>query len=169
MNPGKATMMLPDAYAPGIALISLDRLAEAGVRGIILDLDNTLVAYRESTLAPEVAAWVASARERGFLVALLSNNFEERVAAIGSQLGIPTVPSAMKPLPLGFLRALKLLGTARRETVVVGDQLFTDVVGARLVGLRAILTEPISEQGFVTTRVLRVVERALLRLAGVRR
>ena len=162
-------VMLPDAYAPGIAQISLDQLSEAGVEGIIVDLDNTLVAYRQSALAPEVVTWVAEALRRGFRVALVSNNFEERVAAVGSLLGVPTVSSALKPLPTGFLRALRLLGTSRRQTVVVGDQLLTDVVGAKLVGLRAILTEPISEQGFITTRMLRVVERAVLRLAGVRR
>jgi HAD superfamily phosphatase (TIGR01668 family) len=161
--------MLPDAYAPAIAEISLEGLAQTGIRGIIVDLDNTLVAYREKELAPAVSGWVRSALERGFRVALLSNNFEERVAAIGAHLGIPTIPSAMKPLPTGFLRALRILGTRRSETVVVGDQLFTDVIGARLVGLRAILIDPISEDGFITTRALRVVERAVLRLAGMRR
>ena len=169
MNARKCVDMLPDAYAPGIAQISLDQLSETGIQGIIVDLDNTLVAYRASILDPQVVAWVGEARRRGFRVALVSNNFEERVAAIGSQLGVPTVASALKPLPTGFLRALRLLGTPRARTVVVGDQLLTDVVGAKLAGLRAILTEPISEQGFVTTRILRVVERAVLRLARIRR
>lgn len=162
-------MLLPDGYAAGIAQVSLDSLSEIGVRGIIVDLDNTLVAYRDSQIAPEIVAWIAAALARGFRVALVSNNFQERVAAIGTQLNIPTVPSAMKPLPGGFLRALRLLGTQKKHTVVVGDQLLTDVVGAKLLGLRAILCEPISEQGFITTRILRVLERAVLRLAGVRR
>jgi HAD superfamily phosphatase (TIGR01668 family) len=161
--------MLPDAYARGIAQISLDEMAEDGIEGIIVDLDNTLVAYRESVVAPEVVAWVEAALRRGFRVALVSNNFHERVAAVGTRLGIPTVPSALKPLPGGLLRALRLLGTERKRTVVVGDQLLTDVAGAKLAGLRSILTEPISEHGFITTRALRVVERFVLRVAGVRR
>ena len=160
--------VFPDAYARNLAEVSLDRLAAEGVRGIIVDLDNTLVAYRAPALDPEVAAWVAAALGRGFRLALVSNNWSERVANFGSQLGIPTVPSALKPLPVAFLRALAVLGTSRRQTVVVGDQLFTDVLGAKLIGMRAILTEPISEAGFVTTRVMRVVERALLRLAKPR-
>ncbi|MBV8355380.1 MAG: YqeG family HAD IIIA-type phosphatase, partial [Candidatus Eremiobacteraeota bacterium] len=155
--------------AAGIAQISLEQLHEADIDGIIVDLDNTLVAYRGASIAPEVVAWVTAALERGFKVALVSNNFAERVAAIGTQLGVPTVPSAMKPLPFGFLRAVRVLHTQRSRTVVVGDQLLTDVVGAKLAGLRSILTEPISERGFVTTRVMRVIERALLRWAGVRR
>ena len=168
MNPGKGVPMLPDAYAPGIAEISLDQLSEAGVHGIIVDLDNTLVAYRESIVAPEVVAWVECALARGFRVVLVSNNFEERVAAIGTRLGVPTVPRALKPLPAGLLRALRILGTKREQTVVVGDQLLTDVVAAKLAGMRSILIEPISEHGFVTTRMMRVVERFVLRVTKMR-
>lgn len=157
--------MLPDAYARGLQEISLDKLAQMGVRGIIVDLDNTLVAYRAEQIAPEVTAWIESALERGFRVVLVSNNWSQRVATFGAQIGVPSVPSAMKPLPLAFLRALRALGTPRSATVVVGDQLFTDVLGAKMLGMRAILTEPISEQGFITTRAMRVFERVLLRLA----
>lgn len=160
--------MFPDAYARSLAEISLDSLHDAGVRGIIVDLDNTLVAYRAALVAPEIASWVRAALARGFRVALVSNNWSDRVAAFGSTLGVPTVPSAMKPLPLAFMRALRALGTPRGQTVVVGDQLLTDVLGAKLMGMRAILTDPISEQGFITTRVMRVVERALLRLTRPR-
>ncbi|MGA3038758.1 MAG: YqeG family HAD IIIA-type phosphatase [Vulcanimicrobiaceae bacterium] len=157
--------MLPDSYARGLAEISLESLAQMGVRGIIVDLDNTLVAYRAASVEPAVAGWVKSALARGFRVVLVSNNWGERVATFGAQIGVPSVPSAMKPLPLAFLRALRVLGTPRAATVVVGDQLFTDVLGAKLLGMRAILTEPISEHGFITTRAMRVVERALLRWA----
>jgi len=159
---------LPDGYAPSLSEISLDALAAAGVRGIIVDLDNTVVAYRASIVAPEVTEWVRRARARGFGVVLVSNNWSERVAAIGAHLEVPTVPSAMKPLPAAFLRAMRVLGTSRRQTVVVGDQLLTDVLGAKMVGMRAILTEPLSEQGFITTRMMRVVERAVLRLVRKR-
>ncbi len=157
--------MLPDAYARGLAEISLERLAQTGVRGIIVDLDNTLVAYRAASIEPEITGWVRAALARGFRVVLVSNNWSDRVATFGALIGVPSVPSAMKPLPLAFLRALRVLGTPRTATVVVGDQLFTDVLGAKLLGMRAILTEPISEQGFITTRAMRVVERALLRWA----
>ena len=160
--------MLPDALAPRLEEVDLDLLAQRGVRGIIVDLDNTLVAYRDSVVLPGVARWVASALERGFRVVLVSNNWNERVTAIGLQLGVGTVASAMKPLPLAFVRALRTLGTRREETVVVGDQLLTDVLGAKLMGMHAILTEPITEHGFITTRVMRVIERALLRWVKMR-
>jgi HAD superfamily phosphatase (TIGR01668 family) len=168
MESWRRAPFLPDAYVSGIAGIGLEQLWQSGIRGIVVDLDNTLVAYRESAVAPEVAGWVRAARARGFGVVLVSNNWSGRVAAIGSHLDVPTVPSAMKPLPAAFFRALKVLGTPRAATVAIGDQLLTDVLGAKLLGMRAILTEPLSEHGFITTRAMRVVERAVLRLAGMR-
>ncbi len=151
----------PDEHADSLPEVSLDRLAAAGVRGIVVDLDNTVCEYRRPELAPGVADWVRAARDRGFALVLVSNNFTERVASVGAQLEIPVVPNALKPLPFAFLRALKLLGTPRRATVVIGDQLFTDVLGAKLLGLRSVLTKPLVAKDFPLTRVLRFLERTI--------
>ncbi|HTD32785.1 MAG TPA: YqeG family HAD IIIA-type phosphatase [Candidatus Elarobacter sp.] len=150
-----------DHHAETLPDVPLDLLTKAGVRGIVVDLDNTVCAYHQPELAPGVADWVAAARGRGFALVLVSNNFSERVGAIGAQLGIPVVPNALKPLPFAFLRALKLLGTPRRDTIVIGDQLFTDVLGAKLLGMRTILTKPLVEHDFPLTRVLRFLERTI--------
>jgi predicted HAD superfamily phosphohydrolase YqeG len=83
------------------------------------------------------------------------------VAAVAAQLDVPAVANALKPLPFGFLRAVRLLGTPRRATVVIGDQLFTDVLGAKLLGVRAVLTEPLVPVDFPLTRVLRLLERLI--------
>jgi HAD superfamily phosphatase (TIGR01668 family) len=157
-----ATVLRPDAYAERLSSVSLDDLESRGVRGLIVDLDNTLVGYQQEACSAEDAAWVARAIGRGFRVVLVSNNFTERVRKIGAALGVPAVPNALKPLPTGFLRALALLGTPRRATIVVGDQLFTDVLGAKLCGLRAILTHPLDAHDWHGTRVLRFFERLVL-------
>ncbi len=149
----------PDTRAATLAAVDRTALWRAGIRGIVLDLDNTCCAYHEAELAPGVADWVRGARSAGFAVVLLSNNFAERVAAVAAQLDVPAVPNALKPLPFGFLRAVRLLGTARGATVVIGDQLFTDVLGAKLLGYRAVLTEPLVPVDFPLTRVLRFLER----------
>jgi HAD superfamily phosphatase (TIGR01668 family) len=151
----------PDAYAATLADVDRAALRAAGVRGIVLDLDNTCCAYHQPELAPGVAEWVRAARAEGFALVLLSNNFAERVAAVAALIDVPAVPNALKPLPFGFLRAVKLLGTPRRATVVIGDQLFTDILGAKLLGYRAVLTEPLVAVDFPLTRVLRFLERVL--------
>ena len=153
-------MFRPDLTANRITDVSLAALTELGVRGLIIDLDNTVCAYRSPALIDGVREWVAAAKAAGFSLVIVSNNFPDRVGAIGEQLGVPGVPRALKPLPGAFLRALQLLGTLRRATAIIGDQLFTDVLGAKLLGLRAVLTEPIVASDFPLTRVLRFMERA---------
>ena len=158
----------PDAYAATLAAVDRTALWTAGIRGIVLDLDNTCCAYHRPELAAGVAEWVRAARTDGFAIVLLSNNFAERVAAVAAQLAVPAVPNALKPLPFGFLRAARLLGTGRRATVVIGDQLFTDVLGAKLLGYHAVLTEPLVAVDFPLTRVLRWLERAFFARDGAR-
>lgn len=153
----------PDARATTLGAVSIEGLWARGWRGIILDLDNTSCAYGQAELAAGVGEWVAAARARGFRLVVVSNNFSSRVAAVAALLGVGSVPNALKPLPFGFLRALRLLGTARAETVVIGDQLFTDVLGAKLLGLHAVLTEPLVARDFPLTRVLRFLERLVFR------
>jgi len=157
-----ATVFRPDGFARHISAVSLEDLGTRGFCGIIVDLDNTLVGYGEEALAHEVGPWIADAQARGFRVCLVSNNFTGRVGRVCAELGIPGISSALKPLPRGFLAALRVLGTPRAQTVVVGDQLFTDVLGAKFLGLHAILTEPIGARDWLGTRVLRLLERMLL-------
>jgi HAD superfamily phosphatase (TIGR01668 family) len=159
----------PDAFAATLADVDRTALWSAGIRGIVLDLDNTCCAYHQPELAPGVAAWVRAARAEGFAMVLLSNNFAERVAAVAAQLDVPAVPNALKPLPFGFLRAVRMLGTPRQATVVIGDQLFTDVLGAKVLGYRTVLTEPLVPVDFPLTRVLRFLERVIFARGAAKR
>ena len=156
------SFLRPDGLAKTLADVSIDALCAAGTQGVIVDLDNTLVGYHQDRLPPDHGAWLAQARARGLRLVLLSNNFADRVGAIARATGIDCVPSALKPLPGAFKRALALLGTPAARTVVIGDQLFTDVLGAKLCGMRAILTEPLGEHDFATTRILRFLERLVM-------
>jgi len=156
------SFLRPDAQAQTLADVSIDDLCASGAQGVIVDLDNTLVGYRQMHLPPDHEAWLERARERGLRLVLLSNNFPERVGAVAQAAGIACVPSALKPLPGAFRRAMALLGTPPAQTVVIGDQLFTDVLGAKLLGMRTILTEPLVEADFATTRILRFFERIVM-------
>ncbi|MDQ6930654.1 MAG: YqeG family HAD IIIA-type phosphatase [Candidatus Eremiobacteraeota bacterium] len=155
-------MFRPDRFAPRLHNVSLDELWAAGKRGLILDLDNTMVAYRRSEIVQDHLAWVEAAHTRGFKMVMLSNNFTDRVTSVAKQLRMPCIPNALKPLPLGFWRAKKVLRLRSREIAVVGDQLFTDVLGAKVLGFYTILTEPIEPHDFALTRVFRFFERLLL-------
>jgi HAD superfamily phosphatase (TIGR01668 family) len=156
------TYLHPDQTTNRLVDIAHESLVAGGVRGIILDLDNTVVGYGRNDIPGDITAWVARAREEGFRVVLLSNNFTQRVRRVSDAFAIPAIAGALKPLPFGFRRALRLLGTTRKQTIVVGDQIFTDVLGAHLAGLCVILTHPIEPHDWFGTRVLRWLERLFL-------
>jgi HAD superfamily phosphatase (TIGR01668 family) len=155
-------MLRPDRFAPRLKDVSLEELERAGLRGLIVDLDNTLLGFRETEMTVEHLEWIRQARDRGFSICMVSNNFSERAWSIARQLGIHCVPNALKPLPFGFLRAKRMLGMPRRQIAVVGDQLFTDVLGGKLCGHYTILTEPIESKDFPITRLFRFFERLML-------
>ncbi|HUA09724.1 MAG TPA: YqeG family HAD IIIA-type phosphatase [Candidatus Acidoferrales bacterium] len=155
-------MFGPDRFVPRLAALSLEELQDQGFRGLILDLDNTLVGFRQTEIEADHLAWVRAAHARGFRMAMVSNNFTDRVTSVAAQIGIPCVPNALKPLPFGVLRAIDMLALPRRQIAVVGDQLFTDVLSGKLCGLYTILTEPIEAKDFPLTKVFRFFERLML-------
>ncbi len=156
-------MLGPDRFAPRLHDVPHEELEAAGIRGLIVDLDNTLLGFAETELGHEHISWVARAHDRGFRIVMLSNNQSERVNGVAAQLKVECIPNALKPLPFGFLRAKRRLQMRRREIAVVGDQLFTDVLGGKLCGLYTILTEPIELKDFAVTRVFRFFEHLMLR------
>lgn len=158
-----ANLFKPDSFVPRISQIDPDALRARGIRGAIVDLDNTLVGFRSLAPLAEDAQWVSRARAAGVQVCMLTNNGTPWAAGIAKDLGVPCIPRARKPLPRGFVRALHLLELERGEAVVIGDQLFTDVLGARLAGLEVILVDPLVRHDPLNTLPLRWLERALLR------
>jgi HAD superfamily phosphatase (TIGR01668 family) len=157
-----SAMLGPDRFVPRLHDVPHEELEAAGIRGLIVDLDNTLLGFQQTELAQEHLAWVARAHDRGFRIVMLSNNFSDRVRGLAAQLNVACIPNALKPLPFGFLKAKKHLNMRRREIAVVGDQLFTDVLGGKLCGLYTILTEPIELKDFAITKFFRFFERLML-------
>jgi HAD superfamily phosphatase (TIGR01668 family) len=153
----------PTSYAPRVADIDIEQLAGSGVCGVIIDLDNTLVGYRQLVPDDRDARWIVAAREHGLRVVMVTNNATPWAAGVARNLGIPCIANARKPLPSGFRRALGVLELPRESVIVVGDQFFTDILGAKVFGLAAILVEPLVRRDPLNTRWLRLLERWLLR------
>jgi HAD superfamily phosphatase (TIGR01668 family) len=153
----------PTSFASRISEISHEKLYADGVRGAIVDLDNTLVGFRATAPELEEIAWVAKAVERGINVVMVTNNKTKWAHAMAAALDIKIVPNARKPFPIGFRRGLAMLGLDRECVMVIGDQLFTDVLGAKLYGMRVILVDPLVVHDPFWTRPLRTLERRILR------
>lgn len=159
------SLLRPGRYLPAVTSLDLESLWAAGKRVLLLDRDNTLVP-RDAHRAPDdVVAWLARARSIGFRLCLVSNNWAKNVRPDAEQFGAQLVSRAAKPLPFGLWRALRKVGGHPSEAVLVGDQVFTDVLGARLAGIDSVLVRPQAEKDLAHTLVLRRVE--ALVLAGV--
>src|SRR5574342_578194 len=125
---------LPDQHVKSIFDITPESLKEKGVKGIITDLDNTLVEWDRPNATPKLIEWFDNMRKNEILVTIVSNNNENRVKSFSDPLQIPFIFQARKPMGRAFNKALKQMGLRKDETVVIGDQLLTDVLGGNRSG-----------------------------------
>ncbi|MDZ4064537.1 MAG: YqeG family HAD IIIA-type phosphatase [Coriobacteriia bacterium] len=154
--------LAPDLYYSSVFSIDLDDLRRRHVDTLLVDLDNTLLPRDTNLVTAEHHEWARRLSDAGFSVCLVSNNWHERVHAVASEMGFELVSKAVKPLPFAFLRALRLVGARRSGAAVIGDQLFTDVLGGKLLGMTTVLVQPLSSADLPHTLVLRRIERLVL-------
>ncbi|MBM7691842.1 HAD superfamily phosphatase (TIGR01668 family) [Peribacillus deserti] len=155
-------LFLPSEHSKSILDITPERLKEQGIKGIITDLDNTLVEWDRPSATPQLIKWFDNMRDHGILVTIVSNNNEKRVHSFADPLKIPFIFQARKPMGKAFIRAINQMGIKREETVVIGDQLLTDVFGGNRNGFKTILVVPVAQTDGLVTRFNRKIERRIL-------
>jgi HAD superfamily phosphatase (TIGR01668 family) len=147
--------------------IPLESLRRKKIASFILDLDNTVTEWNSNHLSPEIRGWVKKVKGAGGKACIVSNNSDQRVRGVAQVLDIPYVCRAGKPRRRAFRRALELMGTGPDQTAVVGDQIFTDILGGNRMGMVTILVTPLAKREFLGTRITRQLERLVLkRLKG---
>ena len=152
-----------------MAHISPRALAARGIRLVLADLDNTLVPYKVAEPPAHVAAWKEALAAEGISLFLLSNSRKPgRAQKFAEQLGIPYQGHSGKPKKAGYLRAMERMGCTPKETVMVGDQIFTDTLGANNAGVTPLLVQPIRLAGN-PGRYIRYAVETPFRLLGERR
>jgi len=156
--------LLPKEYVPSVYDIHLDKLWNQGKRLILTDLDNTLVPWNERQVSNSLTDWFSRIRNYGFNTCLVTNNRGQHVTEFARQVGARAVRGARKPRPHGFLQAMSYFNASPAETVMIGDQLFTDIRGGNRLGLYTILVVPIHKREWWGTRMNRVLERAAVRV-----
>lgn len=153
----------PDRYFSRITAIDIQRdLVERGFTNVLLDIDNTVRSRATGDIPHDVGVWVGRARDAGVKFCFLSNNWHSDVYDFAERCALPIVARSCKPLPHGYAFAMRKLKSSRTNTVAIGDQVLTDVVGAHLIGLEAWLVLPLAEVDLKHTHVLRGLERGLI-------
>jgi HAD superfamily phosphatase (TIGR01668 family) len=157
--------LCPDQFVEKLEDIDLDALWDRGFRAILLDLDNTIAAWKSHDVPDAKAEWIKRATER-FHVCIVSNTVHGgRARAIAARFGIGCVAKWLvgrKPSPRGIHEATRQAGFTTEQTVMIGDQVMTDVWAGRRAGVHTILVEPVSSREFPLTKVTRVFERCAL-------
>ncbi|MBQ3058448.1 MAG: YqeG family HAD IIIA-type phosphatase [Clostridia bacterium] len=147
--------------------ISIDILNKYGIKALILDVDNTLSTHHGQVLTDGLPEWLETMRKNGIKMTVLSNSNSKRLTPFAKKIGLDFISLGLKPLPFGYLRALKRLGTGKKETAIVGDQLFTDVVGGNFVGVTTVLLTPIKPETSLRFRCKRRVERFVMKKLNI--
>ena len=158
-----ALKFVPEYYFKTFNEASADFLTSIGVKGIVLDVDNTLEPYENPLPGEHVKEWLAELKEQGISAAIVSNNGGERINLFNSELGLPAYYKAKKPFKKNVLNAMKDMGTDKSNTILMGDQVFTDVWAAHNTGIRAILVPPIKDKTDVFTKFKRLLEKPILK------
>ena len=138
-------------------------LLELGIRGIILDIDNTLEPYENALPGEHVIAWLNSLSAVGIKTAIVSNNNKERVDTFNKDIGMPAYAKGKKPFKKNLIRAMADMGTDKSNTILMGDQVFTDVWAAHNAGIKAILVPPIKDKTDPFTKLKRLLEKPFLK------
>lgn len=151
----------PDEYVASTYIIPFEKLYEEGYRGLVFDIDNTLVPHG-APADGRARKLFERLREIGFSTCLISNNQEPRVKPFAEEVKSVYVYNAHKPSRKNYVKAMQIMGTGLQNTIFIGDQLFTDVYGAKRTGIRNILVKPIHPKEEIQIVFKRYLERMVL-------
>ena len=144
-------------------MATVDFLISRGIKGIVLDVDNTLEPYENPLPTERVVSWLNSLRENGIKAAIVSNNNSDRIDLFNRDLGLPAYSKSGKPFKKNVLKAMTDMGTTPENTILMGDQVFTDTWAAHNAGIPAILVPPIRDKRDILTRFKRLLEKPVLK------
>ena len=153
----------PDFLLTAAYRLNAESLKRHGIRAVLVDLDNTLIAWNNPDGTPEMRSWLAEMKATNIKVIVVSNNNHDRVKRAVERFDVPFVSRAMKPFDMGIKKALAVLGEKPEDAVMVGDQLMTDIRAAKRAGVRSVLVQPLVTSDAWNTKFNRARERRVWR------
>lgn len=155
--------LYPNYYIRSIFDLSIPKLKKDGIKGIIFDIDNTLVPYDIEEPTEAIIDLFNRLKDAGMSITLMSNNTEDRVLKFNKKLKVLTLHRAQKPLTRSYKKALSMMHCTKDEAIIVGDQIFTDIYGGNCIGIDTYLVKPISEKDEWQTKIKRGLERQVIK------
>ena len=155
--------LMPDYMFPTYDAVTPEFLQSIGARAVLADIDNTLAPYEQAEPDERLRGWLAALADAGISITFVSNNGRERVELFNRTLGLPAYYKSGKPFGKNLRRAMTAMGSDKTSTVMLGDQLLTDALAGKHLGLRAIIVPPIRDRRDAFTRFKRALERPFVR------
>lgn len=155
--------LIPDFVFDRFSDVTPAFLEKNRIGALLCDIDNTLSPYEDARPSSEVLLWAFQLSQSGVSIALISNNSAQRVEQYNSVLKVPAYADAKKPCRAPYFAAMQALGVPKARCAVLGDQLFTDVWSAQLVGIRSIVVPPIRDKKTFFFRFKRALETPFLK------
>ncbi len=152
-----------DAVFRRITDIDFEYLRENNIDTLLLDVDNTLSTHHGTILVDGLVEWLEVIQGKGIQLIVVSNSKRWRIEPFAGRIGLPFVSLACKPLPFGYHKGIKKLGADKKRTAIIGDQIFTDVLGANLYGIKSLLVRPVKLENGWTFKVRRYFEKKMLK------
>ncbi len=152
------SLLKPTVAVRHVTDINLTLLRQLGTDVILLDVDNTLAPPTSKVPYEGVQEWIDTIKAGGIRIVICSNNFKKRIRPFADSVGLECVAMSLKPFPFGFIRAKRKLKEKPQSVLVVGDQIYTDVLGANLAGMKSILLVPRSEEHGWSIKLRRKME-----------
>lgn len=149
---------MPDYYYPDLSHITPEALCELGIKGLVMDIDNTIVTYDDPTPTPKASAWFEEVTAKGIKISFVSNNDWDRVNEFNRELGYPAYAKSGKPFIKNIIKVMEEMGTDRTNTAFIGDQIFTDVWAGKRAGLLVFLVDPIKDKTSLFFKSKRALE-----------
>lgn len=143
--------------------IDIEFLRNNNIETLLLDVDNTLSTHHGTVLVDGLTEWLAEMQENGIKLVVVSNSKNFRIEPFAGKIGLPFVSLACKPLPKGYRKAVKMMNADKKTTAIIGDQIFTDVLGANLYGIRSLLVRPVKLEDGWSFKVRRYFEKKILK------
>lgn len=161
-------LLKPNIKLKRITDISVSLLEKYNIDTLILDVDNTMSTHHGEILTDGLTDWIDMMHKNNIKLIVLSNSKEARVKPFAEKINLPYISLGLKPLPFGYIKALKKADSKRKNTAIVGDQIFTDVLGGNTVGVKTILLTPIKPEDGISFKIRRKIEKFLFKILKIK-
>lgn len=155
--------LIPTMIYESLDKIPISKLRDINVDTVLVDLDNTLVPWNKKTIPQKIYNYLDKLKKNGFKICIVSNALPTRVKRISQELQIPYVALAIKPSTRTLKKAIQIVDSKIENTVIIGDQLFTDILAGNRLGIKTILVKPLAKFELFTSKFIRLIEKRIIK------